>query len=477
MTGELLAQAVDWEGEGAALAARLADRHAVVVTGRDARLAARVALGFGRAASASRRVAIADLAGELPELQSLVRGDDPHGVVDSFRYGVSLNKIARQVDERGMLFVMPTGSEPEVDAEILRNERWHRLASGFREVGALLLLVVPSNAEGADALEAMVDGVIVVGDGGWDAVEPARVLAAIGVPAPTPVTVPAQPAAEPAEPPRRRIPTPRVATPISNEDVEAAGANGRRALVLGGLLLAALGLWFVAGRPGLGRGDGGAPPADRATPPGDSATPAAAVADPSPRGAAGVAAGAPAPSESAVVAKVDSLRALLPSNPADSGRAVAHGVVLLATPDEGQALAKWAEVAMQLPGGTVSTLPGTGRGARYVVQAGAFRSPRQADSLLWRLRDSGVVAGDAARVVATPFALRLEAGVNRRAARAVADGYVQRQVAAYPLLQPDGTATIYVGAFEAPETAAPALAALKGRGITATLVYRTGRPF
>jgi hypothetical protein len=59
----------------------------------------------------------------------------------------------------------------------------------------------------------------------------------------------------------------------------------------------------------------------------------------------------------------------------------------------------------------------------------------------------------------------------------VADGYRQRQVAAYPLLQPSGRATIYVGAFETPEAAAPLLAALRARGIAPTLVYRTGRSF
>ena len=110
MRGGSVAQDRDWESLGAAEAARLADRHAIVVIGDPAGVAARVALGFGRAASATRRVAIADLAGELPELQSLVRGDDPHGIVDSFLYGVSLNKIARPMLDTDNVFLMTTAA-------------------------------------------------------------------------------------------------------------------------------------------------------------------------------------------------------------------------------------------------------------------------------------------------------------------------------------------------------------------------------
>jgi hypothetical protein len=482
---------MDWEALGAAEATRLADRHAIVVTGPSAGIAARVALGFGRAASATRRVAIADLAGEVPELQSLVRGDDPHGIVDSFLYGVSLNKIARQVDDRGMLFVMPTGSEPIVDADILRNDRWHRLASGFREVGALLMMVVPAGAVGLEELLAQVDGAIVVGDPDAVAIDPARVLAVVPPLAtrePTPVTVPAiddapldaggtaapTPAAvAPVAPPRR--PTPRSTTPGGIPAAPAPGVN--RTLILAGLLLAAIAVWFLTGRPGM---PGAADPAA-----GDSAvrrdslrpdsTRANAVA-PATGAAAGAAASAP--SESALVAKVDSLRALLPANPGDSLAAAAYGVVVLATNDETQALTRWAEQVMRLPAGTVSAVRLRGeRGTWYQLQAGAFGKARTADSLLRVLRDSGVVAAEAGRVVATPFAIALESKVGRRQARVVADGYVQRQVAAYPLLQADGTATIYVGAFETPEAAAPAIAALRARGIVPTLVYRTGRSF
>ena len=391
-----------------------------------------------------------------------------------------------------MLFVMPTGSEPLVDADILRNDRWHRLASGFREVGALLLLVVPAGVEGSAELLAMVDGAVVVGDPADVDVEPSRVLAVVppleargttpvgGVWTAEPAATMTPQAGEAIASSRRTTPrgvTPRGATPAS---VPAMGPNVNRTLVLAGVLLAAVALWFFAGRPGMPRA---AEPAVRdsaavrdslrADSSRASAASAASTTDSAP--AAGAAA---APSESALVARVDSLRALLPANPGDSLAAAAYGVVVLATNDETQALTRWAEQVMRLPAGTVSAVRLRGeRGLWYQLQAGAFAKARTADSLLRVLRDSGVVVAEAGRVVATPFAIALESKVGRRQARAVADGYVQRQVAAYPLLQGDGTATIYVGAFETPEAAAPAIAALRARGIVPTLVYRTGRSF
>jgi len=152
-----------WEEEGRRVAPALDRVAGVVVLGTDADSAASVALGIGRVQATRRRVAIADLVGEVAPLQSLVRGDDPHGVVDSFLYGVSLNRIARPVDGTGNLFVLPSGSEPVVAAEIFRSERWGRLATGFRDVGALLILVAPSAAEGVETLVSRVDGVVLAG--------------------------------------------------------------------------------------------------------------------------------------------------------------------------------------------------------------------------------------------------------------------------------------------------------------------------
>mgnify|MGYP000064711549 CR=1 FL=1 len=86
-----------WEEAGAHVVGALAGVHAVLVTGRDPDAAARAAIGIGRIESARRRVAIGDLVGDVAPLVALMDADDVHGVVDSFLYGVSLNRVAHPV--------------------------------------------------------------------------------------------------------------------------------------------------------------------------------------------------------------------------------------------------------------------------------------------------------------------------------------------------------------------------------------------
>src|SRR4051812_19012161 len=109
---------MDWTEEGRRIGSNLDAFHAVVVVGTDPVATAEVALGIAHVQSVGRRVAVGDLLGDAPPLQALIKGDDPHGLVDSFQYGVSLTRIAQQVPNSGELFVMPTGTGP-VDYEEL----------------------------------------------------------------------------------------------------------------------------------------------------------------------------------------------------------------------------------------------------------------------------------------------------------------------------------------------------------------------
>ncbi len=461
---------LDWEALGAEASPAVSAAHAILVTGKDPIAAARAALGIGRAQSRTRRVAIGDLVGEVEPLQSLVTGDDPHGIVDSFLYGVSLNKIARQVDESGTLFVMPSGTEPVVTPDILRNERWSRLAAGFREVGALLVLVASSDAEGVHELASMLDGVVVVGDATSVLSVPRNsVLAHVDAPPMVP-TIPELIAAAPVLPergaqaaakpspvllPAQDVVEKRVLTPFPARDVRKLG------LIAGAVVVALALAWYAYSRFSA------PPPATSVAVP---TTSAVNVAD-SASGAARPAAPPPSP-------QLDSATAIRVANPQDSLKAAAFGVVIVATNDEAQALARWADLGLNLPAGTVTMVRIRGeRGRFFQMQAGAYGKARQADSLLGALRASGKLKADAGRVVATPFGLVLESKVSRRAAQNVADGYGQRQIAAYPLLQADGSATIFVGAFESPEQAIPLMAELKAKGVESTLYYRTGRSF
>ncbi|HKG92514.1 MAG TPA: hypothetical protein VKA84_11500, partial [Gemmatimonadaceae bacterium] len=152
-----------WEQAGRSAAPALDGFASVLVVGDDTDAVARAAVGLGRAQARRRRVAVGDLIGEAPALQSLVSGDDPHGLVDSFLYGVSLNRVARRADDGGNFFVLPSGTESVIPEEVYTSPRWRRLASGFREVGALLLLAAPATAAGLDELAASMDGVVLVG--------------------------------------------------------------------------------------------------------------------------------------------------------------------------------------------------------------------------------------------------------------------------------------------------------------------------
>lgn len=464
---------VDWEALGAESSAALDAAHAVLVTGTDAVAAARAAIGLGRAQARTRRVAIGDLVGDVEPLQRLVTGDDPHGIVDSFLYGVSLNKIARQVDDSGMLFVMPSGTEPLVTPDIMRNERWRRLAAGFREVGALLLLVVQSDAEGVHELAEMLDGVVVVGDATSVLSVPRNsVLAHLDAPAPAP-TIPMVADVTPPGVTERTPPSDPRPSAVMLPAQDAVGKRvvlkpavdsslSRMPLIVGGVIVAIAAIWFLMGRPGRSKSG---PPAT-ATP----TTSAVNVPDSAGNSAFDTSTAAMKPADSASATRV--------ANPQDSLKAAPYGVLIVATNDEAQALVRWADVGLKLPAGTVTMVRIRGeRGRFFQMQAGAFPKARQADSLLGALRANGRLKADAGRVVATPYALMLEAKVSRRAAQNVADGYGQRQIAAYPLLQSDGSATIFVGAFEKADEALPLMNELKAKGVGSTLYYRTGRSF
>ena len=176
---------VAWEDAGRQIAPLLGSYSAVVVTSSDPVAAAHVALGIGRAEAKQRRVVIGDLVGDLDPLRSLVNDEDPHGITDSFLYGVSLNKIGYEVEGSENLYIMPSGTDPDVREEIFRSARWKRLAAGFGEAGALLLLVANSESPGLSDLIEQTDGVVLVKETNLTAAPSALVLARVPSPTPT----------------------------------------------------------------------------------------------------------------------------------------------------------------------------------------------------------------------------------------------------------------------------------------------------
>ena len=468
----------DWEEEGRQLGPTMDAYSAIVVVGADPVATAQVALGIGRAQGSRRRVAIADLLGEAPPLQSLVHADDPHGIVDSFMYGVSLNRIAYPVEDAGELFVMPSGTEPIDYEDLFVHPRWRRLAAGFREVGALLILAAPASAPHLRQLVDATDGAVLVGDEVPGELPVSQALGWVRPRRHAPITL-----AEPSfETPTEPVPTTHRRTPIEVNLVPAAVAAPTRRRMAPGvfgvlitLLLVLTGFWF-ARRPFAADGKAwlgvkpGTPAAAKAT--GgtlqlDSATRAQQAAlDSAMRDSAARAA--------ALAVLPDSFPVLAPANPTDSATASAFAVILENTNGLPGAIVDITGKFKSVPAGSYAL---DLRTRYYKLVAGAYPTRAGADSLLAELRSRKVLAVGFGTVAFLPYAFLVDtnvaaADVAPRLARAAA-----RAQPVYALRQANGTVNFYFGAYESPQEASLAVPAARRAGLAPTLVYRTGRVF
>ncbi len=370
--------------------------------------------------------------GDVPPLRSLVKDEDPHGISDSFLYGVSLNKIGYEVEGRANLHVMPSGTDPTIGEEIFRSARWKKFAEGFTQVGALLLLVARRDAPGLAELADQVDGVVLVRDPDLPGAPSALILARVSAPTPT------------------------LKIPLHRFSARAAGWKKHKWLypavgAVGLLLFAALALVFMRARVG------------RATrTPGPVATTAVPAPTPPP----------PRPSP-------ETLYIAPPANVHDSASASAFTVELLvANTAEGANLFVRKNGAA-LPVAAVSPVAiDPERSTWYKVTAGAYTRRYQADSLLLALRRSSVLTDSAGTVARAPLALLVDSVPSQGgivdAVRAAVQKYRDRGLAVYALIQDDGGARIYAGAFGAAEQSAGLIRILRGAGLNPVLVYRTG---
>lgn len=457
-------RAFDWEAAGQELGKRLSQYHALVVIGTDPVSTGRVAIGLARTQAAHRRVAVGDLFAESPPIQELVQSDDPHGLVDSFLYGVSLSRIAYEVPGAGQLYVMPSGSEPPMYDEILPNPRWYRLVAGFREVKALLVLAVPSSAPHVDDLVSATDGAILVGEAVPRGLSVSRVIASVREPRLTPVqvVVPPQP---PTREPRR----------WSNQRM-AAVAGIALAIIIG-----TIGAW-LAYRP-LARGAfttrGPKPDTTKGVTQGLKKVLSAGPTDTAVRFTP-TPGGTPAP-VSAPVATPPNTPAtplsLVPpvSNRADSAIASVFAVELTAHNTQAGAILN-VKAIKDLPAATYAPALVSGGGRWFKIYSGAYATRAGADSLLQELRKRKKLKEDAGSVARLPFAFLIESGVKATAVPGMVAQFADGGFPVYALRQEDGTAWLLVGAFDSPEQAALYTASLPS-GVPPILVYRKGRVF
>jgi hypothetical protein len=463
VTGEL-----DWLAEGRELGLTLDQQHAIVVVGADPVATALVALGIGRAQASRRRVAVGDLIGDAPPLQELVPADDVHGLVDSFMYGVSLNRVAYPVAGERELFVMPSGTSPIDYDELFLNPRWRRLAAGFREVGALLVLAAPAHATHLRHLVDATDGAVLVGDEVPASVSVAQSLAWIREKKSAPITVAGPAAAVEIEP--AMLPAQPVAE-LARRTPWPAWAAG---IVLTVSLLGA-GVWFWQ-RPFVGHrppnsGIAGNAASAVAVTNGALATDSAVRAREAAREAA--ARDSAARAANLAVAE-DSFPVFTPVNAGDSASASAYAVLLENTNGLAGAILQLND--------KFATLPATSYGLSlrsrlFELVAGAYPTRAGAESLLVDLRARGVLPPTVGNVTVLPYAFLVQAGVPAAEVPSRLQRAAARAQPVYALRQPNGAANLYFGAYESPQQAALAVPAVRKAGIAPTLVYRIGRVF
>jgi hypothetical protein len=445
---------VAWEDAGRQIAALLGSYSAVVVTSSDPVAAAHVALGIARSESTHRRVVVGDLAGDIPALRSLVLEEDPHGITDSFLYGVSFNKIGYPVEGAANLYVMPSGSDPLIDEEILRSTRWTKLAEGFSAERALLLLVARGDSQALGELIDQADGVVLVKDSELPSAPSALILARVASPTPT-LKIPLhQMSARAAS---WRV---RAAARVAGWRARAATWRKHRwfypvvgAIVL--LLVASVGAALMLIRLGA------------------PARPLAPVVAVQP-------VRVPPPTPPPPRPPPETLQVAPATNLNDSASAAAFTVELLVANTAKGANLFVSKNGAALPAAAVSPVPiDPERTVWYKVTAGAYTSKYQADSLLFALRKSGVLREDAGSVTATPLALVVDSVPNQGgigdAVRAAVEKYTNLGLPVYALMQDDGGALIYSGAFAKTDQSAGLVRTLRGAGLKPVLVYRTGR--
>jgi hypothetical protein len=432
----------DWEAAGAALGETLDAYHALVVIGVDPVATGRVAVAIGRVQAMKRRVAVGDLFAESPPIQELVSSEDPHGLVDSFLYGVSLSRIAYAVPDAGQLFVMPSGTEPPDYDEILVNPRWHRLTAGFREVGALLLLAAPASAPHIEDLVAATDGAILIGDVVPGNLPVVHVISSV------------------RETPAKGVETPEAAAVV----VPKRAWRPKRVGMMAGLALTfalAVVAGWLATRP--------------------------FVRDPrrgphSPDTAKGVTAPTIIRPDTAVVPSGESgpvipLTTAVVQNPADSAQAAAYAIELMAANTQAGAILKLQQDGKDLPAATFAPVLDAQGSKWFKVIGGAAIARAAADSLLADLRKRKIVDATGGSIVRLPYAFRIDSGLPPTAVPELIEMNRDRGIPAYGLKQEDGTCWLLVGAFATVEQAQLYVETLRASGTRPALVYRKGRIF
>lgn len=415
---------------------------AVAVVGPDAVATASAALDLARAEASRRPVTVVDLIGDAPPLRQVLLTEDSHGVADCLAYGVSFAAVSRPTTADPHVSVIPSGSEPLIDADALRSRRWERLIAQARERGTLVVFAVLSGTPGLDALTAQVDQVI-------PDTAVAHVTALDQRPAPGPRA--------PRRPTRPRIVG--LAAPRVNRRVVAAGG------ITIGIVAFAVIAWLVA-RPTSGADASSA--ASSKTPRTDTLTSTAQLA-------------ATAQGASVSSARARGGRTVVPVNPEDSTAAATFAVEIGHYPTYVAALRVLREqvkrgaatiTPLPDPGGTAASRTTSGPLLMFVVYVGASRSAVTMDSM----RQSWEATRDfpGGLVARTPYALQLTRRISTDSARRATVTWRALGIPAYAL-DNGGSGAVYAGAFATLDQAALLTTRLHAVGLAPVPAYRVGQ--
>ncbi|HUF65038.1 MAG TPA: hypothetical protein VMM17_03595 [Gemmatimonadaceae bacterium] len=167
---------------------------------------------------------------------------------------------------------------------------------------------------------------------------------------------------------------------------------------------------------------------------------------------------------------------LEPANHFDSVATAAFSVELVSANTRDGANFELRRNRERFPAATLTSVAVGEAGAIwYKVVVGAYSELRAADSLLRAARTRGIVGGSAGIVLRAPLALLVDSAASAEAVEQVVASYTEGGFPAYALIQRDGRALVYVGAFMRPDEAALFAGELTEAGSRPVLVYRTGR--
>lgn len=436
----------DWEAAARAFSPNVDKLNAVLILGRHEYEPAQVALGLARQQARRRRVVICDLLDDQHPIAALAPSDDAHGLSDVFDHGVSLDKVLREIPGENNLLVLPMGAFVSDPAELMAHRRWTSLATEFHEGDSLLIVAAKVTTPDVEALVVQLDGAVLVGD-----VVPKR------LPVPRIIGYVRPPHIE-----RRSRVGPAPRTPSRY----VIRRGGRSAWQIGGMIgmgltavIVAAGLWLAS-----------RPYAENDWAPGWLRR----------QGVNARAGGGFLPGMDTSGALPDSGLAIAPHygmlTKADSAGTAPFGVRLISFNTQAGALLELQRNGATLRAGTFTPVL-IRESPWFRVVAGAYPDSASAAALLDTLRARGMSDAGRAVIDRFPYALLVERDVPDTLVASRVSRFQARGLPVYALLQSDGTARLFAGAFKTPEEATLLSDAMRASGVRTSLVYRTGRVY